>query len=269
MAQPPFLQRPFKAIQRVLLDSLRTPLGVATVTLLVGLAALITLSAAIAGTFHLSAFTVGRHWALGTSSSTGGGGGGSSVCASESDNLGGRSFSYRNCAEPVDVVYTWVNGSDPVWFREMMRYRDLEAAAAAGVIGGAQAPATADAAANSSSHDASGANRYRDNDELRFSFRSVEKYAPWVRRIFLVTNGQVPAWLNIEHPRVSVVTHAEIFANASHLPVFSSPAIEMNLHRIPGLSARFIYLNDDVMLGSAVWPDDFITGAQVRVCVFA
>ena len=51
----------------------------------------------------------------------------------------------------------------------------------------------------------------------------------------------------------------EIFLNSSHLPSFSSPAIESNIHRIPGLSDKFIYMNDDVMFGKDVWPDDFYT----------
>ncbi|XP_061768562.1 N-acetylglucosamine-1-phosphotransferase subunits alpha/beta-like [Nerophis ophidion] len=103
------------------------------------------------------------------------------------------------------------------------------------------------------------ANRFEDNAALRHSLRSVEKYAPWVRHIFIVTNGQIPFWLNLENPQVSVVTHKEIFLNHSHLPTFSSPAIESNLHRIPGLAQKFIYLNDDVMFGKDVWLDDFYT----------
>nr|XP_061815141.1 N-acetylglucosamine-1-phosphotransferase subunits alpha/beta-like [Nerophis lumbriciformis] len=103
------------------------------------------------------------------------------------------------------------------------------------------------------------ANRFEDNAALRHSLRSVEKYAPWVRHIFIVTNGQIPFWLNLENPQVSVVTHKEIFLNHSHLPTFSSPAIESNLHRIPGIAQKFIYLNDDVMFGKDVWLDDFYT----------
>ncbi|XP_076069622.1 N-acetylglucosamine-1-phosphotransferase subunits alpha/beta-like [Oratosquilla oratoria] len=99
--------------------------------------------------------------------------------------------------------------------------------------------------------------RFDDNEELRYSLRSLEKFAPWVRRVFIVTNGQIPYWLNLEHPRLTLVTHEEIFTNLSHLPSFSSPAIEVHLHRIPGLSEHFLYLNDDVMFGAEVWPEDF------------
>jgi len=108
------------------------------------------------------------------------------------------------------------------------------------------------------------ASRFEDNDELRYSLRSVEKHAPWVRHIFIVTNGQIPSWLNLDDERVTVVSHSDIFVNKSHLPTFSSPAIESHLHRIPGLSKWFIYMNDDVLFGRDVWPDDFVTasGAQ-------
>uniref|UniRef100_A0A7N8XDS5 N-acetylglucosamine-1-phosphotransferase subunits alpha/beta n=1 Tax=Mastacembelus armatus TaxID=205130 RepID=A0A7N8XDS5_9TELE len=106
------------------------------------------------------------------------------------------------------------------------------------------------------------ASRFEDNEELRYSLRSVERHAPWVRHIFIVTNGQIPSWLNLDNPRVTVVTHQDIFLNYSHLPTFSSPAIETHIHRIPGLSQKFIYLNDDVMFGKDVWPDDFYSHSK-------
>ncbi|KAM3858748.1 N-acetylglucosamine-1-phosphotransferase subunits alpha/beta [Diretmus argenteus] len=106
------------------------------------------------------------------------------------------------------------------------------------------------------------ASRFEDNEELRYSLRSVERHAPWVRHIFIVTNGQIPSWLNLDNSRVTVVTHQDIFQNHSHLPSFSSPAIETHIHRIPGLSQKFIYLNDDVMFGKDVWPDDFFSHSK-------
>lgn len=54
----------------------------------------------------------------------------------------------------------------------------------------------------------------------------------------------------------------DIFRNLSHLPTFSSPAIESHIHRIEGLSQKFIYLNDDVMFGKDVWPDDFYSHSK-------
>ncbi|CAH2277571.1 N-acetylglucosamine-1-phosphotransferase subunits alpha beta isoform X1 [Pelobates cultripes] len=106
------------------------------------------------------------------------------------------------------------------------------------------------------------ASRFEDNEELRYSLRSIEKFAPWVRHIFIVTNGQIPSWLNLDNPRVTIVTHHDIFLNTSHLPTFSSPAIESHIHRIPGLSQKFIYMNDDVMFGTNVWPDDFYSHSK-------
>lgn len=99
--------------------------------------------------------------------------------------------------------------------------------------------------------------------------RSVWKFAPWVRKIFIVTNGQIPAWLNVQHPRIHLIPHETIFANLSHLPTFSSPAIEANLHRIPGLSDHFMYLNDDVMFGRAITPSDFYTQGNGQRVYFA
>nr|XP_056702939.1 N-acetylglucosamine-1-phosphotransferase subunits alpha/beta [Euleptes europaea] len=106
------------------------------------------------------------------------------------------------------------------------------------------------------------ASRFEDNEELRYSLRSIERHAPWVRHIFIVTNGQIPSWLNLDNPRITIVTHQEIFQNVSHLPSFSSPAIESHIHHIPGLSQKFVYLNDDVMFGKDVWPDDFFSHSK-------
>lgn len=106
------------------------------------------------------------------------------------------------------------------------------------------------------------ANRFADNQELRYSLRSIEKFSPWIRNVYIVTNGQIPSWLNLDNPRVKIITHKDIFVNKSHLPTFSSPAIESHLHRIPGLSQKFIYMNDDVMFGDYVWPDDFYTHSK-------
>ena len=77
-------------------------------------------------------------------------------------------------------------------------------------------------------------NRYRSIDELSFSLRSLHAYAPWVERVFLVTDGSIPCWLNLECPKLRVVTHAEIFEKTDALPTFNSHAIELNLHRNSG-----------------------------------
>ena len=157
-----------------------------------------------------------------------------------SDNLLGRPVPSQPCPwAPVDAVYTWVNGSDPEFQRRLSQT----------LVRLGRPPVTG----------AVKDSRFADTDELRYSLRSLEQHAPWVRRVFLVTNGQVPHWLDRDNPRVTVVTHEEIFPNRSHLPTFSSAAIESHLHRIPGLSEHFLYFNDDVFLGRPVSLDDFVS----------
>ncbi|EDY64555.2 stealth family protein [Streptomyces pristinaespiralis] len=142
---------------------------------------------------------------------------------------------------PIDVVYTWVDGDDPKWraVRDAVRDGKTEA----------DAPPLHEQAANDS--------RYTSRDELLFSLRALHQYAPWVRRIHLVTAGQVPRWLNTDHPGLRVVDHREIFSDPDALPTFNSHAIESQLHHIPNLAEHFLYLNDDVFFGRPVRPGQF------------
>lgn len=133
--------------------------------------------------------------------------------------------------EKIDFVITWVDGSDPAWQAEKARYQP--------------ASETDDREI-----------RYRDWDLLRYWFRAVEQYAPWVNRIHFVTWGHVPAWLNLEHPKLHVATH-DSFIPQEYLPTFSSHPIELNMHRIEGLAERFVYFNDDFYLTAPVKPEDF------------
>ncbi|RIK16435.1 MAG: sugar phosphotransferase [Acidobacteria bacterium] len=142
--------------------------------------------------------------------------------------------------EPVDIVYTWVDGRDPAW---QQRKR-----AAQGELAPEEIHATA---ANHS--------RYASRDELRYSLRSVEYYASWVNHIYLVTDRQIPEWLDTSHPKITVVDHREIFADPSVLPVFNSHAIESQLHHIEGLSEHYIYCNDDFMFLRPTCPEMFFT----------
>ncbi|GIF36227.1 stealth family protein [Actinoplanes xinjiangensis] len=142
---------------------------------------------------------------------------------------------------PIDVVYTWVDGSDPAWQR-----RKAQALADNPWVG-----EVSEQAANDS--------RFASRDELRYSLRALHCFAPWVRRVFLVTDDQTPAWLDRAHPRLTVVSHREIFGDTGRLPTFNSQAIESRLHRIPGLAEHFLYLNDDVILGRPVTPEMFFT----------
>lgn len=138
-------------------------------------------------------------------------------------------MSQRNGTIPIDFVVTWVDGSDPAWLSERMRYAE----------------------AGDSSKE-----RFRDWDMMRYWFRGVEQFAPWVNKIHFVTWGHVPSWLNKEHPKLHVVRHDE-FIPSEYLPTFSSHTIEWNVHRIEGLGERFVLFNDDMFLVRHTQREDF------------
>lgn len=100
------------------------------------------------------------------------------------------------------------------------------------------------------------ASRYISNDELKYSLRSVEKYAPWVNKIYIVTDNQVPKWLNLKHPKIKIIDHKEIMSEDIR-PVFNSVPIEYAIPNIPDLSEHFIYANDDMMFANPVKKEDF------------
>ncbi len=137
--------------------------------------------------------------------------------------------------DKIDFVLTWVDGADPAWLAEKRRYENGGAAMALG-----DADANADC-------------RYRDCGLLKYWFRSVERFAPWVNRVFFVTCGQKPAWLDESNPKIRLVDHRE-YIPAACLPTFHSNTIELNLHRLPDLSERFVLFNDDLFLLQPVAP---------------
>jgi hypothetical protein len=134
--------------------------------------------------------------------------------------------------ENIDLVYTWVDDRFPGYREQLERH--------------AQTASDLNP------------NRTRENlDLLRFSLRSVEKFAPWIGRIHIVTcRPQTPSWLDIEHPRIRVVHHDEIL-DAQLLPTFNSFAIVSQLHRLPAVSRRFLYLEDDILFLNTVSMSDF------------
>lgn len=142
----------------------------------------------------------------------------------------------RNSTESIDIVYLWVNGADPVWRDKRQQafkrwtLRQKDDLARYGNVAG----------------------RYRDNGELRFNLRTLEKFYPEHGHIYLVTDGQIPDWLQPSE-RLTLVDHRDLMP-ATALPVFDAGHIESYLHHIPGLSERFIYLNDDVFFGAEVDP---------------
>lgn len=135
----------------------------------------------------------------------------------------------------VDLVYLWCDGQDPqfVEAKKLLLTEDMD-------------------------EDCVGEIRYIDNDELRYSLRSVYEFLPWINHIYIVTNNQRPKWL-LNHPKISVVDHKEFIPEAL-LPTFNSVTIEMYLDRIPNLSEKFLYANDDIFFNSYLQPADFFKG---------
>lgn len=150
--------------------------------------------------------------------------------------------------EPIDFVVTWVDGSDPAWREEKERYEKQFGLAC--------------------DKHSTGEERYRDWDLFQYWFRAVEKYAPWVRNVYLVTWGHVPQWLNMDAPKLKVVKHTD-FIPERFLPTFSCNPIEINLHRIEGLSEYFVYFNDDMFLGCPVTPEDYFQGGKPNCSAIA
>lgn len=128
----------------------------------------------------------------------------------------------------IDFILPWVDGSDPNWIAEKAKHKKADVNA-------------------SSAPDAISECRYRDNGLLKYWFRGVEKFAPWVNHVFFVTCGQKPEWLNEGHPKLILVNHRDYIPH-QFLPTFNSSVIEMNFHRIDGLSEHVVFFNDDFFL---------------------
>ena len=123
----------------------------------------------------------------------------------------------------IDIVVLWVDGNDPEWQTEKTKYQKRTIS------------------------DANSINRFRDWGLMPYWFRAVERFMPWVNRIHFVTCGHVPAFLNLDAPKLHHVRHSD-YIPQKYLPTFNANAIEMNIHRIPGLSDHFVFFNDDTFV---------------------
>ncbi|MEV7885081.1 stealth family protein [Streptomyces sp. NPDC002817] len=140
---------------------------------------------------------------------------------------------------PVDAVYTWVDGDDPAMAAKRRAHQALSH--------------------NTIAPRETGASRYTSHDELRYALRSLEMYAGFVRHVYLVTDSQIPDWLDPQAEGLTVIDHRDILP-ADALPVFNSHAIESRLHHIPGLSEHYLYFNDDVFINRPVGAEHFFHG---------
>ena len=131
----------------------------------------------------------------------------------------------------IDFVVTWLDSSDPEWQESYLKYRPDST----GLKGNA---------------------RFRNMDIFRYWFRAVETYAPWVNKVYLITNGKFPSWINTENKKLVLVKHSD-YIPQEYLPTFSSCTIELFMHRIQGLSEHFVYFNDDMYLNAPVKPEHY------------
>jgi len=132
----------------------------------------------------------------------------------------------------ISIVYTWVDGNDVDFLDIKSKYN-----------GGIREYNSRD----------------RSADELRYSFRSLQKYLPWHRgTIYVVTNDQIPKWLDTTNPRVKIIYHRDIFPKRV-FPTYDSTTIELFFDKIPGITERFIYFNDDIFLNNYIHPAFFFT----------
>lgn len=134
---------------------------------------------------------------------------------------------------PIDFVVTWVDGNDSGWKNKKNKYDSTKS-------GGQET------------------SRFRDYEIFEYWFRAVEKYAGWVNHIYLITDNQVPTWVNSKAKKLTVIDHND-FIPSQYLPVFNSNAIEINIHRIESLSEHFVLFNDDMFLNNYVKKSDFFS----------
>ncbi|MDV2912142.1 Stealth CR1 domain-containing protein [Pediococcus acidilactici] len=135
--------------------------------------------------------------------------------------------------EKIDFVVTWVDSNDINWQKKMNGHLKK--------MGKKQLMV--------------GEERYHDFGFFKYWFRAVEKYAPWVNHVYVLTDQQVPYFFT-QSEKVTIVDHSE-FIPKEYLPTFNSNSIEMFLDKIPELSEHFVYFNDDMLLNAPVTPSDF------------
>lgn len=155
--------------------------------------------------------------------------------------------------EKIDAVITWVDGDDPRHRAKRQQF-------------GTQR--------QFSEENVAGDTRFKSLGEIFFCVASINRFAPWINKIYLVTDEQNPnlePLLEHHFPEgyipMEIIDHKVIFRDyEEHLPTFNSISIESMTWRIPGLSDRFIEFNDDLILGAPVTPEDFFDGEGGVIC---
>lgn len=144
----------------------------------------------------------------------------------------------NSAEEKIDFVIFWVDGNDPEWQKEFKKYKNGE-------------------------DEGSGVQRFREWGNLKYLFRGIEKYTPWVNKVFFVTWGHVPKWLDCSNPKIEIVKH-EDYIPKEYLPTFNANPIELNFHRIKGLSEQFVVFNDDFFILDELKSTDFFVNGKPK-----
>lgn len=140
----------------------------------------------------------------------------------------------------VDVVLTWVDGNDPVWQEEKRRCLEKQ----------------------NVEQESDSNIRFESWDNLQYWFRAMERFMPWIERVFFITCGHLPEFLKVDHPKLKIIRHTD-YIPTEYLPTFNSNTIEMNLHRISELSENFILFNDDFFPLQPIAEDYYFRNNQV------
>lgn len=140
--------------------------------------------------------------------------------------IGKREYKYVD--NNIDFIIYWVDGTDHEWLKKKATYND-------------------------STYQNNPA-RFRDWDILKYWFRAIEEYAPWVNHIFFITDNQRPSWINYNNPKIIPIDHTD-YIPAKYLPTFNSHTIELNVHRIKELSEHFVVFNDDTYINQPITPE--------------
>lgn len=141
--------------------------------------------------------------------------------------------------EKIDFVITWVDSNDCEWQKEKNKYAKIE------------------------TDETNSAIRYREWETLKYWFRAVEKYTPWVNNIYFVTCGHLPKWLNTSSEKIKIINHKD-YIPEKYLPTFNSNVIELYMHKIHGLSEKFVYFNDDTFIVDKMKESDFFIDGNPR-----
>jgi len=151
-------------------------------------------------------------------------------------------ITYNNNNDNIDAVITWVNSSDKQWIKNKNKYFNLEFNKKTIDNDNVRFP-----------------NKNFIETELYYCVKSINKFLPWIRNIYIVTaDSQIPSFIN-NFKKLKIVHHSDIFPNKKSLPTFNSHAIESCLHYIPNLSEKFIYFNDDMYVGDYLNSSFFFT----------